>query len=146
MLEVKFVETTLPDKLCCILRQEKNRIVLPHKFWRSTRSNCCLLMAVLFNIAQLDASRFRSHSKTDRTNNTASSCSRLMLRLAGARQVVILARKHHDLRSHVIVLQRAEPLLACSIGTRKSLSEWQPERGRLHIGGQAQRRVFPILS
>src|SRR5262249_44115012 len=35
-----------------------------------------------------------------------------VLRLAGTRQVVILARKQHQLRRHAVILQRTEPLLA----------------------------------
>ena len=68
-----------------------------------------------------------------------------VLRLAGARQVVILAREDHDFGGHAVMLQRAEPLLALLDRHAKIVVGVQDQRRRLDILRVLQRRGVPVL-
>jgi hypothetical protein len=62
-----------------------------------------------------------------------------MLRLAGARHVVVLAREEDNLARHAEVLQRAEPLLPLLDGDAKVVVLVQDQRRRPDVPGVLQR-------
>ena len=67
-----------------------------------------------------------------------------VLRLAGAREVVVLAREEHDLARHAEVLQRAEPLLALLDRHAEVVVGVQDQRRRLDVLHVLQRRRVPV--
>src|SRR5260370_35851710 len=68
-----------------------------------------------------------------------------MLRLAGTRQVVILAGKNDELGVHGVVAQRAEPLLALLDRHTVIIVGMQNQRRSLDIPSILERRSAPVL-
>src|SRR5258707_12836203 len=64
--------------------------------------------------------------------------------LAGASQVVVLARKENDLCSHAEMFEGPKPLLALFDRHPIVVIRMQNQGGRLHILRELQRRAFPV--
>src|SRR5579859_1947038 len=68
-----------------------------------------------------------------------------MLRLTGARQVVILTREDHELGIHAVMPERAKPLLALFDRHAVIVVGMQNQRRRLDVPGVLERRSAPVL-
>src|SRR5438552_2585077 len=68
-----------------------------------------------------------------------------MLGFAGARQVVIFAREDYEFRSHAIVFEGAEPLLALFDRNAIVVVGVQDQRWGFHVARVFQRRRGPVL-
>src|SRR5437870_6376724 len=67
-----------------------------------------------------------------------------MLRLAGASQVVVLAREEDDLGRYAEMLQSAEPLLALLYRYAIIIVRMQDQRRRLDVLRPLERRAVPV--
>src|SRR5436190_869838 len=66
-----------------------------------------------------------------------------MFWLAGARQIMIFARKHHNLGGYAEMPESTEPLLTLFQRHSKVIIRMQDQGGRLHVLSVLQRRTIP---
>ena len=66
-----------------------------------------------------------------------------MFWLAGARQIMIFARKHHNLGGYAEMPESTEPLLTLLQRDSKVIIRMQDQGGRLHVLSVLQRRTIP---
>src|ERR1700730_18175007 len=68
-----------------------------------------------------------------------------MLRLAGPREVMILARENDELRIYAVMPERADPLFTLLDRNAIVVVRMQHQRRRLDVFGVLERRSVPVL-